>query len=192
MGMDRAAAQEAFSGFLSNRSLTTPQIRFIEMVIDQLTHGAMRGPFNVMEPLFPRETSRGDREAETFVQLAEACTPAGLWVDEGVAYVRRRVPPRLQKKYPLSSYLVAANSEQSSSGILRETGDASGIRTAALCGQILARITFRQKGYHVSQRERKLVEQVFGWMKTFGWLTQASPSQGTAQIRVEIHAKGSA
>ena len=37
VGMDRTAAQEAFSEFLSNRSLTTPQIRFIEMVIDQLT-----------------------------------------------------------------------------------------------------------------------------------------------------------
>ena len=44
VGMDRAAAQEAFSEFLSNRSLTTQQIRFIEMVIDQLT---ARG---VMEP----------------------------------------------------------------------------------------------------------------------------------------------
>ena len=44
VGMDRAAAQEAFSEFLSNRGLTTPQIRFIEMVIDQLT---ARG---VMEP----------------------------------------------------------------------------------------------------------------------------------------------
>ena len=44
VGMDRAAAQEVFSEFLSNRSLTTPQIRFIEMVIDQLT---VRG---VMEP----------------------------------------------------------------------------------------------------------------------------------------------
>ena len=46
VGMDRAAAQAAFSEFLSNRSLTTPQIRFIEMVIDQLTrarcHGAVR------------------------------------------------------------------------------------------------------------------------------------------------------
>ena len=30
VGMDRAAAQEVFSEFLSNRSLTTPQIRFIE------------------------------------------------------------------------------------------------------------------------------------------------------------------
>ncbi len=35
--MDRAAAQEAFSEFLSNRSLTSQQIRFVEMVIDQLT-----------------------------------------------------------------------------------------------------------------------------------------------------------
>ena len=37
VGLDRAAAQDAFSEFLSNRSLSTPQIRFIEMVIDQLT-----------------------------------------------------------------------------------------------------------------------------------------------------------
>ena len=44
VGMDRVAAQDVFSEFLSNRSLTTPQIRFIEMVIDQLT---ARG---VMEP----------------------------------------------------------------------------------------------------------------------------------------------
>ena len=44
VGMDRATANEAFSEFLSNRSLTTPQIRFIELVIDQLT---ARG---VMEP----------------------------------------------------------------------------------------------------------------------------------------------
>ena len=32
-----AAAQAAFSGFLADRSLTPPQMRFIEMVIDQLT-----------------------------------------------------------------------------------------------------------------------------------------------------------
>ena len=37
VGMDRATAQGAFSGFLSDRSLTPPQIRFIEMVIEQLT-----------------------------------------------------------------------------------------------------------------------------------------------------------
>ena len=37
MGLDRSAAQAAFSEFLNDRSLTPPQIRFIEMVIDQLT-----------------------------------------------------------------------------------------------------------------------------------------------------------
>ena len=43
VGMDRAAAHAAFSEFLSNRSLTSPQIRFIEMVIDQLTaRGVMK------------------------------------------------------------------------------------------------------------------------------------------------------
>ena len=37
VGMDRTAAQSAFSAFLNDRSLEPPQIRFVEMVIDQLT-----------------------------------------------------------------------------------------------------------------------------------------------------------
>jgi type I restriction enzyme R subunit len=37
VGMDRSAAQAAFAEFLQDRSLTPPQFRFIEMVIDQLT-----------------------------------------------------------------------------------------------------------------------------------------------------------
>jgi len=37
VGMDRTAAQAAFSEFLTDRSLTERQIRFIEMVIEQLT-----------------------------------------------------------------------------------------------------------------------------------------------------------
>ena len=36
VGLDRAAAQSAFSSFLSDRSLTPPQIRFVEMIIEQL------------------------------------------------------------------------------------------------------------------------------------------------------------
>ena len=35
--MDRATAQAAFADFLSDRSLTSQQMRFVEMVIDQLT-----------------------------------------------------------------------------------------------------------------------------------------------------------
>ena len=37
VGMDRSAVQTAFSTFLEDRSLTPVQIRFIELVIDQLT-----------------------------------------------------------------------------------------------------------------------------------------------------------
>jgi len=43
VGLDRAAAQSAFSEFLNDRSLTPPQIRFVKMVIDQLTvRGVMK------------------------------------------------------------------------------------------------------------------------------------------------------
>jgi len=37
VGLDRASVQSLFSAFLRDRSLTTSQIRFVEMVIDQLT-----------------------------------------------------------------------------------------------------------------------------------------------------------
>ena len=52
VGMDRAAAQESFSEFLSNRNLTTPQIRFIEMVIDQLTARGVMEPSALYEAPF--------------------------------------------------------------------------------------------------------------------------------------------
>ena len=52
VGMDRTAAQEAFSEFLSNRSLTTPQIRFVEMVIDQLTARGVMEPSALYEAPF--------------------------------------------------------------------------------------------------------------------------------------------
>ncbi len=52
VGMDRAAAQEAFSEFLSNRSLTTSQIRFVEMVIDQLTARGVMEPSALYEAPF--------------------------------------------------------------------------------------------------------------------------------------------
>ncbi|MDO8861841.1 DEAD/DEAH box helicase family protein [Haliea sp. E1-2-M8] len=52
VGMDRAAVQAVFSTFLADRSLTPPQIRFIEMVIDQLTsRGVMEAPA-LYEPPF--------------------------------------------------------------------------------------------------------------------------------------------
>ena len=59
VGMDRAAAQEAFSGFLSDRSLTPPQIRFIEMVIDQLVARGVMEASALYEPPFSNSARRG-------------------------------------------------------------------------------------------------------------------------------------
>jgi len=52
VGMDRAAAQAAFSRYLTDRSLTVPQIRFIEMIIDQLTARGVMDAAALYEPPF--------------------------------------------------------------------------------------------------------------------------------------------
>jgi type I restriction enzyme R subunit len=69
VGLDRAAAQAAFSDFLSDRSLTTPQIRFVEMVIDQLTsRGIMEAsalyeaPFSALHSGGPDELFAGKED----------------------------------------------------------------------------------------------------------------------------------
>ncbi|EAR23081.1 type I restriction-modification enzyme R subunit C-terminal domain-containing protein [Nitrococcus mobilis] len=51
-GMDRGAAQAAFSQYLNDRSLTVRQIRFIEMVIDQLTARGVMAASALYEPPF--------------------------------------------------------------------------------------------------------------------------------------------
>ena len=45
-------AQHAFSGFLSDQSLTPPQIRFVEMVVDQLTARGVMEASALYEPPF--------------------------------------------------------------------------------------------------------------------------------------------
>ena len=50
--MDRDAAQKAFADFLGDRSLTPAQIRFVEMVIDQLTARGIMEPAALYEPPF--------------------------------------------------------------------------------------------------------------------------------------------
>jgi type I restriction enzyme R subunit len=52
VGMDRTAAQTAFAEFLNDRSLTAPQIRFIEMIIDQLTARGIMEASALYEPPF--------------------------------------------------------------------------------------------------------------------------------------------
>lgn len=52
VGMDRVAAQAAFSAFLGDRSLSAPQIRFVERIIDQLTSRGIVEPEALYEPPF--------------------------------------------------------------------------------------------------------------------------------------------
>ncbi len=52
VGMDRAAAHAAFSQFLSDRSLSAPQIRFIELIIDQLTARGIMDASALYDPPF--------------------------------------------------------------------------------------------------------------------------------------------
>ncbi len=52
VGLDRAAAQAAFAGFLSDRSLTPKQARFVEMIIDQVTARGVMPASALYEPPF--------------------------------------------------------------------------------------------------------------------------------------------
>ncbi|MFW6374516.1 MAG: DEAD/DEAH box helicase family protein, partial [Thermodesulfobacteriota bacterium] len=54
VGLDRTAAQAAFSRLLNDRSLTAPQIRFVELIIDQLTARGVMNPDALYEPPFTR------------------------------------------------------------------------------------------------------------------------------------------
>ena len=58
IGLDRAAAKQAFADFIQNRACTAQQIDFIDMIIDHLTaRGAMdprllyQSPFTDLDPL---------------------------------------------------------------------------------------------------------------------------------------------
>jgi type I restriction enzyme R subunit len=49
VGMDRSAAKAAFATFLADRSLSAPQMRFVELVIDQLTARGFMEPAALYE-----------------------------------------------------------------------------------------------------------------------------------------------
>ena len=83
VGMDRAAVQSAFSEFLGDRSLTAQQIRFVELVVDQLTaRGVMKpealyeAPFSLLHMGGPRELFRGkDNVVEGIFQALRRADP---------------------------------------------------------------------------------------------------------------------
>lgn len=59
VGMDRRTAHAAFAQFLEDRSLTSQQIRFIEMVIEQLTARGVMEPAALFKPPFSNLHSAG-------------------------------------------------------------------------------------------------------------------------------------
>ncbi|MGQ7244660.1 DEAD/DEAH box helicase family protein [Salinicola sp. V024] len=59
VGMDREAAQVEFSEFLSDRTLTSAQMRFIELIIDQLTFRGVMDANALYEPPFSHLHSGG-------------------------------------------------------------------------------------------------------------------------------------
>lgn len=62
VGMDRTAAQAAFADYLNDGSLTSAQMRFIEMVIEQLTSRGMMEASALYEPPFSNLHAGGPDE----------------------------------------------------------------------------------------------------------------------------------
>ena len=85
VGLDRTAAQAAFSDFLADRSLTPPQIRFIEMVIEQLSARGVIESSALYEPPFSNLHAEGP----------DALFGSNVEVIEGVFEVLQQVNSRL-------------------------------------------------------------------------------------------------
>ena len=90
VGLDRSAAQAAFSEFLNDRSLTSAQIRFVEMVIDQLTaRGVMEetalyeAPFSSLHDGGPDELFADKRRVIEGIFKKLESLQSGLLADAG-------------------------------------------------------------------------------------------------------------
>ncbi len=75
VGLDRAAVNEAFSGFLDGSRYSSQQIRFVEMIIDRLTQNGMMEPGQLYEPPFTGlhheglDGAFGDADADAIVGI---------------------------------------------------------------------------------------------------------------------------
>lgn len=75
VGLDRAAAKEAFGQFLDANRYTSAQIRFVEMIIEKLTQSGVIDPAQLYEPPFTGVHHQGldgaftDTEAEAIVSI---------------------------------------------------------------------------------------------------------------------------
>lgn len=59
VGLDRAAAQEAFAGLLEGGGLTETQVRFIGLIVNELTANGIMEPSRLFESPFTDVASTG-------------------------------------------------------------------------------------------------------------------------------------
>lgn len=75
VGLDREAAKQAFGDYLSRKTLTANQIRFIDQIIDYLTQNGVMDPGLLYEPPFTDYTASGldglfeDHDANRIVSI---------------------------------------------------------------------------------------------------------------------------
>jgi type I restriction enzyme, R subunit len=78
VGLDRAAAKEAFSKYLENRQFSANQIRFVEQIIDLLTQQGVMNPRLLYEPPFTDfhrdglDGVFGDDDADSIVAIVRS------------------------------------------------------------------------------------------------------------------------
>ena len=78
VGLDRAAAKEAFSKYLENRQFNANQIRFVEQIIDLLTQQGVMNPRLLYEPPFTDfhrnglDGVFGDDDADSIVAIVRS------------------------------------------------------------------------------------------------------------------------
>ena len=77
VGMDRTAAKEAFGRFLVENRYSSPQIRFVEMIIERLRRNGVVEPGQLYEPPFTGihyeglDGAFGDADAQAIVEIVE-------------------------------------------------------------------------------------------------------------------------
>lgn len=75
VGLDRNAAKEAFGRFLDENRYSSPQIRFVEMIIEKLTQRGLMDPGQLYEPPFTAvhyeglDGAFGDGDAEAIMDI---------------------------------------------------------------------------------------------------------------------------
>lgn len=79
VGLDRAAAQGAFSGFLTDKTLSANQIKFIDMIIEHLTDGGVMDVARLYESPFSNLHSGGPE-----VVFGEAATEELVGILDGI------------------------------------------------------------------------------------------------------------